>query len=58
MSTLMGYRAVLASALKYHSDLNISHLPELSALLESFKQDRPPASDLVPKWNVYVVLWT
>ena len=58
VSTLMGYRAVLSSALKFHSELDISHSPELSALMESFKQERPPASNLVPKWNLDVVLWT
>ena len=49
VSTLIGNRAVLSSALKFHSDQDISHSPELSALLESFKQERPPASILVPK---------
>ena len=58
VSTLMGYRAVLSSALKCHSELDISHSSELSALLEGFKQERPPASNLVPKWNLDVVLWT
>jgi len=58
VSSIAGYRATLASALKFHSDLDISHAPELTALFESFKHDRPPAANLVPKWDLDLVLWT
>jgi len=58
VSTIAGYRSVLASALKFHSDLDISHSPQLTALIECFKHDRPPASNLVPRWDLDLVLWT
>ena len=36
--TLVGYRAILASTLNYHSDWGITHSPELYFLLESFNR--------------------
>jgi len=58
VSTIAGYRSVLASAFKYHTDLDISHSIELSALIENFKHERPQPSNLVPKWDLDIVLWT
>jgi len=58
VSTIAGYRSVLASAFKFHTDLNISTSVELSALIENFKHERPPPSNLVPKWDLDIVLWS
>jgi len=58
VSTIAGYRSVLASAFKFHTDLNISHSLELSALIENFRHERPQPSNLVPKWDLDLVLWT
>jgi len=58
VSTIAGYRSVLSSAFKFHTTLNVSHSLELSALIENFKHERPQLSNLVPKWDLDLVLWT
>jgi len=58
VSTIAGYRSVLASAFKFHTSLNITHSLELSSLIENFRHERPQPSNLVPKWDLDLVLWT
>ena len=58
VQTIAGHRSMLASALKFHTELDLTHSKELTQLLENFKHERPPASSLVPKWDLDLVLWT
>jgi integrase len=56
-STIEGYRASLASAFKHKSKLQVSTDPELAALLQRFRRDRPPLSHVLPGWDVSLVCW-
>ena len=49
---------MLASALKFGSDLDLSNSVEISSLLKSFARERPQASNLAPKWDLDLVLWS
>jgi hypothetical protein len=49
---------MLSSALRFHTDLDITHSQELSQLIVNFKRERPPQRNLVPKWDLDLVLWT
>ena len=48
---------MLASALKFHMKLDLTHSKEFTQLIEKFRHEQPPASNLVPKWDVDLVLW-
>ena len=58
VSSITGYRAALASALRFSSDIDISNSVELSKLVQFFTRTRPPRSTLIPKWDLAIVLWT
>lgn len=49
---------MLASALKHHSGINVGKDQDLSDLIQSFEQERPPRSSLQPKWDLTFVLWS
>jgi hypothetical protein len=58
VQTIMGHRSMLSSALKFHTDLDITHSQELNQLMMNFRQERPARHSLVPKWDLNLVLWT
>jgi hypothetical protein len=58
VQTITGHRSMLASALKFHTSLDISGSRELANLVENFRHERPPKSTLIPKWDLDLVLWT
>ena len=49
---------MLAAALKFHMELDLTHSKELTQLIENFGHKRPPASNLVQRWDLDFVLWT
>ncbi len=58
VSSISGYRAALASALKFSTELDISNSAELSRLIKFCTRSRPPRSSKVPCWDLSLVLWT
>ena len=58
VSSIAGYRAALATSLKFTVPLDISHSEELSRLILYFGKVRPPCSRVQPKWDLAIVLWT
>jgi len=58
VSTVKGYRASIASSLKFSSTLDVSSAQELSCLIKQMERERPPRSQLVPQWDLSLVLWT
>jgi hypothetical protein len=58
VQTIMGHRAMLSSALKFHTELDLTNSKELANLIVSFKQERPPQRSMVPKWDLDLVLYT
>ena len=58
VSSITGYRAALASSLKFSTDLDITNSVQLSRLILYFTRMRPPRSTKMPKWDLDLVLWT
>jgi integrase len=59
LSTLEGYRTAIAGALKIARGVDFGSDPKLSALLLSFRRERPrSASSPVPPWDLAFVLWS
>lgn len=58
VQTIAGHRSMLASALTFHTTLDISGSKELANLIENYRHERPPKSTLIPKWDLDLVLWT
>jgi len=56
--TIAGYRSMLSSSLKHHTELNVGNNQELSSLLQSFKRERPPMRHIRPEWDISFVLWS
>ena len=44
VQTIAGHRSMLASALKFHMKLDLTHSKELTQLIENFRHEWPPAS--------------
>ena len=58
-STLEGYRTAIAGALKLAKGVDFGTDPKLSALLLSFRRERPRSSaSQVPSWDLAFVLWS
>lgn len=55
-STIEGYRSAIAGALKHSTGVDFGQDPALSAVLHSFKRERPRARQLFPPWDLSVVL--
>ena len=45
VQTIAGHKSMMASALKFHTELDLIHSKELT------RHEWPPASNLVPKWD-------
>jgi len=54
--TIAGYRTAIASALKHSRRTDFANDPELSALLRSFRRDRPSVPKRFPSWDLSLVL--
>ena len=56
LSTLQGHKSCICETLRLGADLDLKENTALSSLMKSFKLDRPRALNVVPKWNLLVVL--
>jgi len=54
--TIDGYRSALASAFKHSTNKELGKNQELTALIQSFYQERPNPSLEIPGWDIALVL--
>ena len=52
VQTTVDHRAMLSSALKCHTDLEMTNSKQLAQLMVSFKHEMPPRRSLVSKWDL------
>ena len=54
--TIEGYKTAIADFLKFHSKEDFNHSLILNKLIRSFKTECPRSANLVPKWDLSLVL--
>lgn len=54
--SIEGYRTAISSSLKFASEVNIGTDSRLSALIQSFFQERPKSASSQPPWDLSIVL--